>query len=524
MPADLRRTYNFHMLPILFAVTLFTSLLLLILRHDVRGLLLFLAVASISFFFYTTIVYIAKKGGISETTTVLLFGTNRVRQILLSRVYTVNRLGFMMALGRYLSPYFLLLSALNMANRLTRQNAVKTILVFAVLPLLSIIIYIPKVFSLIADTPVLMKMVVSSSKFWIFAYLAFIVVIMTVELLRVKLQFFRLRFIMKVLLIFSLGLSYGLFCPQDPAQVYLFYTNEYMWMMGLWYLHRGFSSGFYYVIIIGSMGAGLVSIASLIRYFAITFGEGVAEVKIRRRSLSAARGVSMFVHGTKNDLLASRILLEKLERNNKGDENIERLLAINQALVDRLEKMNRSIKVNSIRLYPVRVSRVMEEALSRVRENFGDYPVRIAEYDNSRLVLADSMFLAEALYNIMQNGIEATLENGRHDPLEVEIAYGRLWVEITISDRGRGIGKEMGKHLWEPFMSSKNSSTNWGIGMYFTRLVVTRHMGRISFTLRKDGGTSFDMILPLAGQTDEPDVDNIAMPLWKYWNRRSVEK
>lgn len=505
------------MLPILFAVTLFTSLLLLILRRDVRGLLLFLAVASISFFFYTIIVYIAKKGGISEATSVLLFGTNRIRQNLLRRVYTVNRLGFMMALGRYLSPYFLLLSAFNMANRLTRQNFLRVTLLFSILPLISIIIYIPKVFSLITPYPILMETVVRLSKFWVLAYLAVIVVMMIMEALRIKLSFFRLRFSMKILLIFSLALSYGLFCPQDPAQVYLFYTNEYMWMMGLWYLHRGFSSGFYYVIIIGSLLAGLVSIVSLIRYFAITFGEGVAEVKIKRRSLSAARGVSMFVHGTKNDLLASRILLEKLERNNIGDESIKRLLSINQGLVDRLEKMNRAIKVNSIKLYPARVSRVIDEALMRVRENFGDYPVKIDEYDYSRLILADNMFLSEALYNIMQNGIEATLENKRRDPLEIEIAYGRLWVEITISDKGKGIGKEMGKHLWEPFMSSKNSSTNWGIGMYFTRLVVNRHMGRISFSLRKDGGTSFDVILPLAGETDEPDVDNIAMPLWKYY-------
>lgn len=507
--------YNFLMLCLLFAVTLFMSLLLLVLRRDMRGLFLFLAVASISFFFYTTIVYIAKKGGISNATTVFLYGTNSIRLKLLRRVYTMNRLGFMMALGRYLSPYFLLLSALNMSNRLTRQNFVKVVLLSAVLPILSIIIYIPKVFSLITPYPAVMESVVRFSKFWVLAYLAVIVITMIKEALSIRLPFFRWRFIMKVLLIFSLALSYGLFCPQDPAQVYLFYKNEYMWMMGLWYLHRGFSSGLYYVIIIGSLLAGLVSIASLIRYFAITFGEGVAEVKIKKRSLSAARGVSMFVHGTKNDLLASRILLEKLERN----EDTEKLLSINLALIERLEKMNRAIKVNSIKLYPTRVSRVVDEAVERVRENFGDWPVRIGEYDHTRLILADDTFLSEALYNIMQNGIEATKENRRHDPLEIEIAYGRLWVEITISDRGKGITREMRKHLWEPFISSKNSSTNWGIGMYFTRLVVNRHMGRISFSARKDGGTSFDVILPLAGESDEADVDNLAMPLWKYYRK-----
>ena len=78
-----------------------------------------------------------------------------------------------------------------------------------------------------------------------------------------------------------------------------------------------------------------------------------------------------------------------------------------------------------------------------------------------------------------------------------------MWVEIIISDRGKGIDKKQKKHIWEPFNSSKNSSTNWGIGMYFTRLVIKRHFGSISFSPRKDGGTSFMVMLPLAGEENK---------------------
>ena len=86
---------------------------------------------------------------------------------------------------------------------------------------------------------------------------------------------------------------------------------------------------------------------------------------------------------------------------------------------------------------------------------------------------------------------------------EIEIEYGRMWVEIIISDRGKGIDKKQKKHIWEPFNSSKNSSTNWGIGMYFTRRVIKRHFGSISFSPRKDGGTSFMVMLPLAGEENK---------------------
>lgn len=491
------------MLPSLLFVIFTMSIMLLVLRRDLRSILLFLAVSSISFFFYTITVYIAKKGGVSELTTLVLFGSNKIRQKLLYSVFTVNRLGFMMALGRYLSPYFLLLSALNMAEKLTKKNFFRLALPLLLVPVTTIITYLPSVFESFSNSEKTMALLVNFSKVWIVIYVLFSLYIMVREFILTKLSFFRIRFLMKTLIIFSLAIIYSLYFPQDPAQVYLFYRNEYMWMMGLWYLHRGFSSGLYYVVMLGSMMAGTVSIASLIRYFSSTFGEEVVEVKVRRESIAATRGVSMFVHGTKNDLLATRILLDKVQEKNPDDDDILRLISINTGLVSRLEKLNRAIKVNSIKLYPVTVSSVLGEAMKRKRESFPDYPVRVSGLDSSRLILADNTFLSEALWNIIQNAIEATRENGSNDEVEIAVEYGRMWAEIIISDRGKGIDKETEKHLWEPFRSSKNSSTNWGIGMYFTRLVVKRHMGSISFSPRKDGGTEFIVMLPLAGRNSD---------------------
>lgn len=491
------------MLPVLVLITLIMSLALLLLRRDMRSGLLFLAVSSITFFLYTISVYIAKKGGISDFTTLVLYGSNKVRQVQMYKVYTVNKLGFMMALGRYLSPYFLVLSSLNMAGELDRSNILKRGSILAIIPVLTIVLYVPQIFELFSSNSLIMETVVTFSKVWIIIYLAFAVFVMIHELWVTKLSFFKLRFIMKVMIIISLVMIYGIFFPQDPAQVYLFYRNEYMWMLGLWYLHKGFSSGFNYLVMIASLLAGILSMGSLIRYFSTTFGEEVVEVKVRRESHSAARGVSMFVHGTKNDLLSMKILLDKVQKNYPEDKDIERLLKINASLVERLEKLNKSLKVNAIKLYPISISEIMGICRQRVKENFSDYPVSVSGLDGSKLILADTTFLTEALYNIIQNGIEATKENKRNDPIEIEIEYGRMWAEITISDRGKGIDKALKKHIWEPFHSSKNSSTNWGIGMYFTRLVIKRHFGSISFMARKDGGTSFVVMLPLAGRGND---------------------
>lgn len=488
------------MLSLLLLIILLMAISLLVLRRDLRSTLIFLSVSSITFFMYTILVYIAKKGGISEITTIALYGTNRIRQWLQFRVFTVNKLGFMMALGRYLSPFFLLLTALNMVDKLDTHNALKRALILFILPLISIVVYYPAFFERFSASESIMSFVVNFSKAWIIIYLITAVVSVFVELYAVKLSFFKRRFVMKVLIIVSLTLIYTLYFPQDPAQVYLFYRNEYMWMLGLWYLHRGFSSGLYYIVMFLSFFAGIVSISSLIRYFSSTFGEEQVEVKVIKESRSALRGVSMFVHGTKNDLLSTRILLEKERNKYSEDEDIKKLITINSGLVSRLEKLNKAIKVNTVKLRPVTVGCVLEEAIKRTKEIFPDYPIECDGILNNSLTLADLSFLPEAIFNVIQNAIEATLDNNKRESVLISVEEGRTWVEINISDRGKGITKSIKKHIWEHFQSSKNSSTNWGIGMYFIRLVIKRHLGSISFRPRKDGGTCFMIMLPLAGR------------------------
>lgn len=178
------------MLSLLLLIILLMSISLLVLRRDLRSTLIFLSVSSITFFMYTILVYIAKKGGISEITTIALYGTNKIRQWLQFRVFTVNKLGFMMALGRYLSPFFLLLTALNMVDKLDTHNALKRALILFILPLISIVVYYPTFFERFSASESIMSFVVNFSKAWIIIYLITAVVSVFVELYAVKLSFF----------------------------------------------------------------------------------------------------------------------------------------------------------------------------------------------------------------------------------------------------------------------------------------------------------------------------------------------
>ena len=62
---------------------------------------------------------------------------------------------------------------------------------------------------------------------------------------------------------------------------------------------------------------------------------------------------------------------------------------------------------------------------------------------------------------------------------------------ICVRDHGVGIGKyDLGK-IFDPFYSSKNSNSNWGLGLYYVRTIVKKHMGTLKVESIYGSGASF---------------------------------
>ena len=97
------------------------------------------------------------------------------------------------------------------------------------------------------------------------------------------------------------------------------------------------------------------------------------------------------------------------------------------------------------------------------------------------------------------NDVEANAEASSTDPVSIVCGYERLWVSIRISDSGKGMDRRTLRNIWQPFWSSKNSSQNWGMGMYFSRNCVKSHLGSIRYERTANGGSRFIILLPKLG-------------------------
>ena len=52
-------------------------------------------------------------------------------------------------------------------------------------------------------------------------------------------------------------------------------------------------------------------------------------------------------------------------------------------------------------------------------------------------------------------------------------------------------------NLFEPFISTKSTKHNWGIGLSFVKRIIQSHNGKIEAENSTDGGAVFSVYLPI---------------------------
>lgn len=480
---------------------LVSSVIILAVKKNARSVLLTAMSFTLLFFHVSILIYIAKKGGISREMSTLLFINKSFRNALQYTILTLNQLGYCIALGRYIFPPLLLWCACSFSYFPLAVKLKRRPYPLFIIPVLYLVAYYPEVFRLfISVNPSLLVFFVRSSQVWIIMYIVMTVVVMLYEYREITAAFFKRRFVSKCMLLFSLGVLYSIFAVQDPGQVYLFYQNDYMWMMGLWFLSRNINVTLYTFVGIICIVSAAIGFFSFLRYAQIQWDEEREEAVLKRKGMVAYQGAGIFIHGIKNELIASRVLMKRLSSKYGDDEDLKTLSSINDRLINRLTGLYSSFRSEKYRLVPLNAEQIVSLTLEKFYHKYPGAPVRIKNLSYGMSVLGDAEALSEAIYNILINAYEANADNGKAEvPVTLTLRRERLWISVTVTDSGKGIGKKEGKLIYEPFYSTKNSATSWGMGMYYTRSIIRNHMGSIRFESSKEG-TSFIIMLPRYGR------------------------
>jgi DNA-binding response OmpR family regulator len=172
---------------------------------------------------------------------------------------------------------------------------------------------------------------------------------------------------------------------------------------------------------------------------------------------------------------------------NKPDSvraNAENLEAAVQRIVDIIRQLTSLVVKSRLPTIPVPLDGILDAAFKRFRsEARRDEPVTLENPVGAAAIHTHVEMLEETINRVLQNAHESYGEaHSGPRPIIVRTAFlpevgpeGRM-LSITIEDYGRGIDPLVRDHMFEPFISSKNTV---GVGMGLT---VARH------TLRNMGG------------------------------------
>ncbi len=81
--------------------------------------------------------------------------------------------------------------------------------------------------------------------------------------------------------------------------------------------------------------------------------------------------------------------------------------------------------------------------------------------------------------------------------------------ELALSDDGKGIPKDLWEKLFDPFITTKASSSGSGFGLYNTKIFIEDHNGLIDFSSKVGKGTTFFLFIPLESDDEEKPAKKV---------------
>jgi Signal transduction histidine kinase len=495
------------MLCIILLVLAILAIILVIVKHDENSLLLFGLHGSLIAMFSGVIIYTAKIGGLSDAQEIFLFMSPDIKIWLQYLNITLDKLGYLIALGRYLFPTFLLFIAMNysMIHFVRRYRRILNYL--CILPTaVFLILYYPPVFYVAARNRFyFQEVLMESALIWIVLYIAVSIALLIYEYISITMIFCSRQFRYIIISHTSIALLFSLYCFQDPIQVYQLYNVYYDWPKYLSYANPSLTLFEWIILTVATIVFVTLGVWKLMSYTQINYQNGHEDISLQRKYDTASQGISVFVHSVKNQLLSARVVQKKI--NQLLAEDAPDLISLkhytdmmgqmNEGMLSRMEELYRSIKASYIRLTAVTVDTIVDMAQKRFNQKYPDTLVSV-KIDVNVTVLADAEQLSEAVCNLLLNAQDAIVAANRESSGKVELIVHneRLYTVMEIKDNGTGIPKQLRKKIFEPFYTSKNTNYNWGMGLYYVKQIVKNHLGVLRLESSENEGTSFFIMLP----------------------------
>jgi PAS domain S-box-containing protein len=209
------------------------------------------------------------------------------------------------------------------------------------------------------------------------------------------------------------------------------------------------------------------------------------------------------------------LMLMDMDEGDPQRSNVDEILAA----ADRAADLTRSLLAFSrkqiINLQPANLNEIITKTGKLLRRIIGEDIELDIDFCQHRLpVNVDAGQIEQVLMNLATNARDAMPVGGvlsidtRPQSMDADFiaahGFGTAgdYARVSISDTGTGMDENVRKRLFEPFFTTKEVGKGTGLGLAIVYGIVTQHNGFITVSGNPQGGTTFDLYLPMIKEAE----------------------
>lgn len=251
----------------------------------------------------------------------------------------------------------------------------------------------------------------------------------------------------------------------------------------------------------------LIVVIFVVVFFAFSLG-----IIIRQKRLSEVKNdfINNMTHELKTPIstisLSSELLL-RLELP-QDEEKMRKYASIiykeNKRLEKQVERVLNIAKLDKDKVILNKEQIDLIAILEEVKENFnfnqaqGGGQIQLNYPSDQALICADPVHLTNVLFNLVDNAVKYCKLS---PSIQMTVQAEKEGYRIEIQDNGIGIRKEDQKLIFDKFYRVPTGNIHdvkgFGLGLYYVKLIVEAHQGKIDVRSNPDKGTTFSIWLPL---------------------------
>ena len=181
----------------------------------------------------------------------------------------------------------------------------------------------------------------------------------------------------------------------------------------------------------------------------------------------------------------------------QGRQDLQIVLSETERMAGLIERLRASYRPTQLdEFQPIQLNTIVEDVYALLATHLRHKQVAFEFHPDPDLPLVSGLQdqLRQVTLNLLMNGVEA-IKNGGRLTVSTEVAESGE-VMLSVSDTGPGIDPVLLPHIFDAFVTSKESGT--GLGLTITYDIVHRHQGRIQAENNPTSGATFKIWLPIS--------------------------